>query len=54
MLDNKVIQSVSAWPFVEIRKLVKERKELIKTKKKLFFKQVMAQVVCLILVLSVK
>ena len=37
MLDNKVIQSVSAWPFVEIRKLVKERKELIKTKKKIIF-----------------
>ena len=26
MLDNNVIQSASAWPFVEIRKLLKERK----------------------------
>ena len=24
MLDNNVIQSVSAWPFVEIRKLLKD------------------------------
>ena len=37
MLDNKVIQSASAWPFVEIRKLLKDRKDLIKTKKKIIF-----------------
>ena len=37
MLDNNVIQSASSWPFVEIRKLLKERKELIKTKKKITF-----------------
>jgi len=37
MLDNNVIQSASAWPFVEIRKLLKERKDLIKTKKKITF-----------------
>ena len=37
MLDNNVIQSVSAWPFVEIRKLLKERKDLIKSKKKIIF-----------------
>ena len=37
MLDNNVIQSASAWPFVEVRKLIKERKELIKTKKKIIF-----------------
>ena len=30
MLDNNLIQSTSAWPFVEIRKLLKERKDLIK------------------------
>ncbi len=37
MLDNNVIQSVSAWPFVEIRNLLKERKDLIKLKKKIIF-----------------
>ncbi len=37
MLDNNVIQSISAWPFVEIRKLLKERKDLINTKKKIIF-----------------
>ena len=37
MLDNNVIQTASAWPFVEIRKLLKERKDLIKTKKKIIF-----------------
>ena len=36
MLDNNLIQS-SAWPFVEIRKLLKERKDLIKAKKKIVF-----------------
>ena len=45
MLDNNVIQSVSAWRFVEIRNLLKERIDLIKLKKKLFFKQVMGLVV---------
>ena len=37
MLDNNLIQSTSAWPFVEIRKLLKERKDLIKAKKKNYF-----------------
>ena len=37
MLDNNVIQSASAWPFVEIRKLLKDRKRLIQTKKKIIF-----------------
>ena len=37
MLDNNVIQSVSAWPFVEIRNLLKERKDLIKSKNKITF-----------------
>ena len=36
MLDNNVIKSTSAWPFVEIRKLLKERKDLIKAKKIIF------------------
>ena len=37
MLDNNVIQSASAWPFVEIRKLLKDRKSLIKSKNKIIF-----------------
>jgi lysyl-tRNA synthetase class 1 len=37
MLDNDLIQSTSSWPFVEIRKLLKDRKELIKGKKKIIF-----------------
>ena len=37
MLDNNVIQSISAWPFVEIRKLLKERKDIIKSNNKIIF-----------------
>ena len=37
MSDNNVIQTSSAWPFVEIRKLLKERKNLIKSKDKIVF-----------------
>ena len=37
MLDNNVINSSSAWPFVEIRKLLKERNNLIKKKNKIVF-----------------
>ena len=37
MLDNDLIQSTSSWPFVEIRKLLKDRKELINRKKKIIF-----------------
>ena len=37
MLDNNVIKSTSAWPFVEIRNLLKERNSLIKTKNKITF-----------------
>ena len=37
MSENNVIQSSSAWPFVEIRKLLKERKNLIKEKNKIIF-----------------
>ena len=36
MLDNNVINSSSAWPFVEIRKLLKERNNLIKKNKIVF------------------
>jgi len=37
MLENNLIQSTSSWPFVEIRKLLKERKSLIKSKNKIIF-----------------
>ncbi len=37
MFDNNLIQSTSSWPFVEIRKLLKERKDIIKTKNKITF-----------------
>ena len=37
MLDINLIQSTSSWPFVEVRKLLKDRKELIKKKNKITF-----------------
>ena len=37
MLDNNLIQSTSSWPFVEIRKLLKDRREIIKKKNKITF-----------------
>ena len=37
MLDNNLIQSTSSWPFVEVRKLLKDRKEIISKKKKITF-----------------
>ena len=37
MLDKNLIQSTSSWPFVEIRKLLKDRKDIIKTKNKITF-----------------
>ena len=44
MLDNNLIQSTSSWPFVEIRKLLKDRKDIIKKKVKLLSKLAMGQV----------
>ena len=38
MLDNKLIQSTSSWPFVEVRKLLKDREKLINSKKKIIFR----------------
>ena len=35
MLDKDLIQSTSSWPFVEVRKLLKDRKQLIREKKNL-------------------
>ena len=37
MLDNNIIQSTSSWPFVEVRKLLKDRKAIISKKKKITF-----------------
>ncbi|MDC0418635.1 lysine--tRNA ligase [Pelagibacteraceae bacterium] len=37
MLDVNLIQSTSSWPFVEVRKLLKDRKDLIKSKNKIIF-----------------
>ena len=37
MLDKDLIQSTSSWPFVEVRKLLKDRKQLIKEKNKIVF-----------------
>ena len=33
MFDQKVIQTTSSWPFAEVRKLLKDRKDIIKKKK---------------------
>ena len=37
MLDINLIQSTSSWPFVEVRKLLKDRKTIISKKKKITF-----------------
>ena len=37
MLDNNLIQSTSSWPFMEVRKLLKDRKEIINKKNKITF-----------------
>jgi len=37
MLDNNLILSTSSWPFVEVRKLLKDRKEIIRKKNKITF-----------------
>ena len=37
MLDKDLIQSTSSWPFVEVRKLLKDRKQLIREKNKIVF-----------------
>ncbi len=35
MIDNSIIQATSSWPFVEARKLVKERQKIFEKKKKI-------------------
>ena len=37
MLDYNIIHSTSSWPFVEVRKLLKDRKDIIKKKNKITF-----------------
>ena len=37
MLESELIKSTSSWPFVEIRKLLKDRKDIIKKKNKITF-----------------
>tara|TARA_B100000212_G_C27374045_1_gene533881 strand:- start:512 stop:2074 length:1563 start_codon:yes stop_codon:yes gene_type:complete len=37
MFDNNIINSTSSWPFVEVRKLLKDRKDTIKKKNKITF-----------------
>ena len=54
MLDNDLIQSTSSWPFVEVRKLLKDRKEIIKKRIKLPSKQDMVRVAYLTLAPLVK
>ena len=35
MIDNSIIQATNSWPFVEARKLVKERQKIFEKKKKI-------------------
>ena len=35
MIENSIIQTTSSWPFVEVRKLVKERKKIFEKKGKI-------------------
>ena len=37
MIDQNLIHSTSSWPFVEVRKLLKDRKDLISKRKKIIF-----------------
>ena len=37
MLESELIKTTSSWPFVEIRKLLKDRKDIIKKKNKITF-----------------
>ena len=37
MLESSLIQSTSSWPFVEVRRLLKDRKSIIEKKNKITF-----------------
>ena len=45
MIKKENLDKTSAWPFVEAKKMLRERKSLIEKKEKLLFKQDMDQVV---------
>ena len=53
-IDKTVIEKTNAWPFVEAKKILKERKQYIEKKIKSFYKLDMGQVDYLILALSEK
>ena len=44
MIKKENLDKTSAWPFVEAKKMLRERKSFIEKKEKLFFKLVMVQV----------
>ena len=44
MIKKEYFDKTSAWPFVEAKKMLRERKSFIEKKGKLLFKQVMALV----------
>jgi len=45
VIDNSIIQATSSWPFVEARKLVKERQKIYEKNGKITYKLVMDLVV---------
>ena len=45
-IEKTIIDKTNAWPFVEAKKILRERKQYIDKKIKLFYKQVMVQVDC--------
>ena len=44
MIKKENLDKTSAWPFVEAKKMLRERKTYIEKKEKLLFKQDMGQV----------
>ena len=41
MIDKANIEKTNAWPFVEAKKILKDRKKILIKKEKLFYKQAM-------------
>jgi len=54
MIDKINIDKTNAWPFVEAKKIIRERKKNIESKGKITLQTGMAQAVYLILEHSVK
>ena len=54
MIDNSIIQATSSWPFVEARKLVKERQKIYEKKGRITLQTGLDLVVYLTLVLLQK